>query len=976
MKGTRLLSIICSLVVSYTARSQEYSYTHYDVTDGLAGSVAYCITQDKDGFIWVGTETGVSRFDGAHFRTFTAADGLPDIEVLNMFGDSRGRVWMAPFRKSVCYYFQGKIHNQENDPVLGRIHLRENVEDFAEDAAGNILIIEPPALHWIGADGTVREIDSLGGQPIRMAAAVSRSDSGHFLVATAGQVFSLSREGSTLFRRFYIKIARGNYISLNPRGMIWRIDSNSYNVASFHSEKTTRLDFDWRHNEHVSLSSVGDSVFFKNEQTGAVEYNLKTGAERRFLPGIEVSRTFRDATGNTWFSTIGHGIYRLNSDEFLTRRIGNSAADQRSVYLISRVGNELLVGDDQNAVHFFAFSDSGLVPTKSWDKNGARNRVLYVDKLSSGTLFFGADAGLSGPSYDDRKHPPLLMGVKSIFKMKEDEYLVAANWGAGLFDARKWKIADTLWRERTTTIFSRRDTCYIGTLNGLYRLLPDRSSAWLGREDSFFQKRISGIAESSDGTLWISSYDGGVVGYRDNRVFVSIDRHNGLSSDICRSILIRQNTLWVGTDKGLNRIALDRPGFPVLHYTSKDGLGSDIINTIYADGPVVYVGTPAGLSYFDETKVNVLPGCRLHLLSIANSGKERISDSAHLLIPYQDKHVRLEYAAISYRSVGDILYRYRMLGLDTAWRETKESFLEYPVLPSGNYTFQLQAINKFGVRSRLLNLAVVVATPFWLTAWFYALIVGLFLLLVGLLVNLRIKSIRSRQEEKEQLNHRLAELENMALQSQMNPHFIFNCLNSIQQYIFDNEALTANRYLTGFARLIRATLHNSSRNFIPLGEEIDYLSTYLTLEKLRFKEKMDYTIEVDHSIDKEVFIIPPMLIQPFVENSMRHGLRHKTDGMGRICLRFQHLDDNLTVTVEDNGIGRKKAASYKTREHIEYQSRGMSLTADRIRMMNKKYGNGIRVEVKDLVDAHGYAIGTRILLQFPIFHLATQKESI
>src|ERR1700743_2360913 len=149
MKSSPLLTIVFLISISYSAYSQEYSYTHYDITDGLAGSVVYCIAQDKQGFIWTGTETGVSRFDGTHFKTYTVADGLPDIEILQLFGDSRGRVWMAPFRKTICYYYQGKIHNQENDSLLRRIRLRENVENFAEDARGNILIQERTGLQFV-----------------------------------------------------------------------------------------------------------------------------------------------------------------------------------------------------------------------------------------------------------------------------------------------------------------------------------------------------------------------------------------------------------------------------------------------------------------------------------------------------------------------------------------------------------------------------------------------------------------------------------------------------------------------------------------------------------------------------------------------------------------------------------------------------------------------------------------------------------
>src|SRR5450631_954766 len=139
MKKGLIPYLFLSLLLCHSSFSQEYSYTHYDINDGLAGSAVYCMTQDKDGFIWAGTETGVSRFDGTHFLNFTTMDGLPDAEVLNLFCDSKNRVWMAPFSRSICYYYKGRIYNADNDTILKKVRLKGNIEHFAEDANGNIL---------------------------------------------------------------------------------------------------------------------------------------------------------------------------------------------------------------------------------------------------------------------------------------------------------------------------------------------------------------------------------------------------------------------------------------------------------------------------------------------------------------------------------------------------------------------------------------------------------------------------------------------------------------------------------------------------------------------------------------------------------------------------------------------------------------------------------------------------------------------
>jgi len=259
--------------------------------------------------------------------------------------------------------------------------------------------------------------------------------------------------------------------------------------------------------------------------------------------------------------------------------------------------------------------------------------------------------------------------------------------------------------------------------------------------------------------------------------------------------------------------------------------------------------------------------------------------------------------------------------------------------------------------------------------WFEALIVFIFLLLVWLGVSRRIRQIRRRQDQQDRLVREKAELENRALQAQMNPHFIFNCLNSIQQFIFDGDELAANNYISGFARLIRATLHNSSRPFISVTDEVAYLSTYLSLEKMRFKDKMEYFVEVDPAIDQENTLLPPMLIQPYVENCMRHGLRHKASGKGYILITMSQEEGRLMVVVEDNGIGRKKAMEYKSREHIEYQSKGMSMTADRIRIISAVYGGDITVKVEDVMNEDGKPAGTRILISLPEFRHWTSEPA-
>jgi two-component sensor histidine kinase len=567
----------------------------------------------------------------------------------------------------------------------------------------------------------------------------------------------------------------------------------------------------------------------------------------------------------------------------------------------------------------------------------------------------------------DFKQNGVEIAVKAGCLVDDHRALVGGPWGAGIINMRSLplRIADTIWRTRVTTVYHRGDTNYIGTLHGLWQKAGKIPAQFLGSAIPFLGNRISALTESDGGMLWVATYDAGVIGYARGRPPLMITPKQGLIGNVFLSLLLHDSLLWIGTDKGLNKVDLSKPGYPITCFTASDGLPSDVVNVIYAVGHRIFVGTSGGLSCFDETNTHLGDECRLNLLGATSSGRNRLGDTAGLLLPVREDNIRFDFIGISYRSAGKITYRYRLIGLDSNWKETGDNYLAYPTLPSGKYEFQVRAINRFGTQSEIRKVAFTIATPFWQQLWFVGCVLAVFLSLTWLFVTWRIRQVRRQQERKARQTRRMAELEHIALQSQMNPHFIFNCLNSIQQFVFDQDKMATNEYITGFARLIRATLNHSSRALITVAEEIEYLSDYLSLEKMRFKTKMDYRVEAEPGIDIQKSLLPPMLLQPYVENSVRHGLRHKKSGQGFLRIQFRKDDDHLVVVVQDNGIGRQKAMEYKTGEHIEYQSKGMSLTAARIQMLQALYHTEIQVQIEDLMGEKGQAEGTRIIIRFP-----------
>jgi LytS/YehU family sensor histidine kinase len=270
------------------------------------------------------------------------------------------------------------------------------------------------------------------------------------------------------------------------------------------------------------------------------------------------------------------------------------------------------------------------------------------------------------------------------------------------------------------------------------------------------------------------------------------------------------------------------------------------------------------------------------------------------------------------------------------------------------------------------KLTLTIHPPFWQTWWFHTLSV---LMLAGLLYSgLRYRIAQVRKEERLQSEHtrqqaafqkKVSELEMQALRAQMNPHFIFNCLNSINGYILENQPDEASDYLAKFARLIRLILQNSNAPTVSLENELEALDLYLKMEALRFEGKFTFEIQCDQSIEAKYLEIPPLLIQPYVENAIWHGLLHKKEE-GHLSIHLLQEEGLLLCSIEDDGIGRKRSIELKSKTATKKKSMGMKITAQRLELLTQLHGKQAKVEVIDLVDAQGSACGTRVFLKIPL----------
>lgn len=329
------------------------------------------------------------------------------------------------------------------------------------------------------------------------------------------------------------------------------------------------------------------------------------------------------------------------------------------------------------------------------------------------------------------------------------------------------------------------------------------------------------------------------------------------------------------------------------------------------------------------------------------------------------------FSALAFTLGNETRFRYRLAGFDDWTDAGNRRFANYTNVPGGNYTFQLQAANNEGIwNDAILEIPVLVATAWWATWWFRSTVILAFAALIYGFYRYRVAHIRRKARLKAEYEKKLAHVEMSALLAQMNPHFLFNSLNSIDSYIVKNESRKASEYLNNFARLIRLILQHSRSDYISLADELEALDLYLQMENLRFDGCFDYKIVVDESLRSSSIVIPPMLIQPYLENAIWHGLRHnrKERCEGQLLLKISRQGDYLHCIVEDNGIGREQSAALKAGKSAmnKKKSMGMSITRDRIELINKLRSVDARVEIFDLKDEAGQALGTRVELTIPV----------
>lgn len=433
-----------------------------------------------------------------------------------------------------------------------------------------------------------------------------------------------------------------------------------------------------------------------------------------------------------------------------------------------------------------------------------------------------------------------------------------------------------------------------------------------------------------------------------------IDKKAGLISNVIEELTVNENgQIYVSSFSGVSILSPTErshagQSYEIRNYTEAHGLPSNEVFDIDYYGDTIYVATRNGLAKLQivDTVQQVSKTPIIEKVTV-NDSVFNVSSSLPLFKHFQN-NLKINYKTIDHSALGNIEYRYKVNEED--WKETRETSLSFINLPPDRYNIEIQSKNIDGKWSPSCPLSIGIKKPWWKQMWFLVFFLFSFLWSVYYVYRRRIDSIRQESQIKEDVR----DLERQALQAQMNPHFIFNCLNAIQNYIMSNNKTEAMEYLSMFARLIRQSLDASSQNKIALDLEIRMLKNYLELEKMRFKSRFEYKIEMPNYLDIDDIEIPPLLIQPFVENAVLYGMKPRKDG-GLIVITFKKLEDYLKVQIIDNGSGIKEESLSSNR-----RSYGIGITQKRLAHINSYQGTEYDLDIKSSGD------GTRVNITIKI----------
>ncbi len=989
--------LACVLLFT-AARGQHYNFINYSTESGLAQSQVRSIVQDKNGYLWLGTMAGLTKYDGKKFVNYSIQNGLIDNQIFSLAVDKTKGLWIGTM--GGLNYFDGEKFKS----YLFREDMAENmVNAISQDQNGNL---------WLATDGagvckfngsSFEYFSEENGLTDNYVRAVCIDQQARVWFGTKNGIcyYEPAQSGSAgnkgKFNRLDTSITQPHNVShifLDKHKKLWFSTFGegvyNYDGKTFYNYNETKgLINDWI---RYALED-SDGNFWFASKFGLSKFDGKNFMRFSEAEGLPVDNTnvlFEDKERNIWIGSDGKGLCKFLGETFtylttkdnLSSNIVLSITEDRNQNLFfSTFGKGITKKEGSQTSHFS--TDEGLNNNTIWASLRDRDNNLWFctsDGVSKfdGKRFknYGIDDGLS---------------ARIVFSVCQDykgNLWFGTTKGVSVFDGLHFKNYESdnenIGKDVKNIVEDKNKRLWFATKNGLYKFENEKFTKYT-TDDGLCNNTLLSLVVDNKNNLWIGSRAG--INFYDGKTFYKIlidDLFN--SNDICFLVMDKKESLWIGTNSGV--FVLDAGEYvrtkkiKFRHYTIFDGLpGMECCqNAAFIDHfGHIWMGTTEGVIKYDPNIKNFhadnfepnthITGVRLFLKD-TNWAKVTGEIDPLTLLPrnlkvnHQTAHFTFDYIGIKLSNPSSVRYKYLLEGFDESWSSaTDATFATYSNLPSGKYAFKVIAGDITGNWNKEPAVfSFEILPPFWTRWWFVLLCLLTVLFLLWRLYKLRVNEIRKKHDTQQLVyKSKLMLLEHQSLNSSMNRHFIFNALNSIQYYMDKEDKLSAHKYLSRFAKLIRMNLDSSMSNLVSASEEIERLDLYLQIELMRFEDKFEYKISIADDIDIESIEIPPMLLQPYVENSILHGIL-PSDKRGRIDVRVEHNSEHhIVFSIQDDGIGIEESKARKLTKKNPHVSRGTSINAQRIQLLGAT--NNINISINgpfEVKNGKNEVLGTRV----------------
>lgn len=981
----RVLSIFLCVILMpdiglHAQNSRTFGFQHFGKEQGLSGSSVYAIEQDSRNFIWFGTENGLTRFDGSNFKTYGPEEGvysriISDLEVLNdstllAVGDQPNRL----------YYIHNDHSISNTYPGLDIASAKQDVHPITRE----LFFWDYTSVYKLRKDGRV---DTL--------AKLSRGESFDGLFAPDGRLI-LSRKRSSKASATLMQFHNGQLTELDIHNFgdeqIFGLFNDHSGEVLFHCtsgiydlEGNLKYQPKGLPDNHKALSKYYaldtlDRIWFADEKTGVYYFDMRSEELADLLLPLvmkdkQVTNIFADRNGNIWVGTEGDGIFFIPISPIIR---SYSTLDGLSSNYINQIG----IADD----HYYIGTNIGLNIVDGDSIAPLRYRNIRGEEvLDQGyVVVFQQFQGYS------ICFNPVLSFEKDTLMLKSGVCNVSIPGGIGIslpLDSNhilvpRWDHVQ-LRNVKSGYIEHKLKKKILGKIKKVFAFCRFQDQLWIGSTDGLFtldtgltaidKFDLSNALKANQQFPWITydlQPDGDILWVGTNRGLLAMQQDNWKSIPIgndstgihCKSLCMdKDNRLWIATDKGLAMY----DGKSLRSFGHEIGLPSLDIRVVeyFPLKNELIVGTTAGYSVLNLSEIHKYypkePELYVDFLEVLNDTVFYLPSSISL--PHKSYDLRFSFSALEYQNPQQLQFEHRLLGAHENWIATSDRVANYYGLQPGDYTFEVRGRLGANLWGPVKQVTLFIAKPLWQQIWFVASALATFtliLVLIGMIWTNRIKASELKKREELQ---RTNLLEQRALNATMNPHFIFNSLNSIQDFLSGHPDPDPNAidYIANFSTLIRDNMEAAQHKVVSLESEIQSLRLYLELEKWRLESKLNFNIDIDPTLDLTGIFIPSMILIPLAENSIWHGIIPSSRA-GIIDIRLTERDeDMLRITITDNGVGLKASRKNKDGNHV---SRGLEITRERLLLQSSK--NSIHLENR--VDSHGNNLGTRAEINLDI----------